>query len=650
MKFTILALQEYYWSKHTKELLTHHSWTLIQSSTPTKGQPRSAIYVNNNALPASNFEPVNLLLNDVTAIKIKTEDDKPTLIINVYKPCNHNLITLLQQYLSTSVNAEDYGAIVILGDFNLHHSLWNPQNYTNHDAQAEELIETMADLGMELMLPAGTVTFPRASTTIDLVWGNNRAIEAATKCKVSTRNDHTSDHLAIETMLNLKTPNVEQTQKPFNYDKTDWKSMEYILANIMPPIINPDTATSEEVDTFASDISKALHQATSETTPRKQPTPYSKRWWNDDLTKQRQQANKARNRFRRTRSDDDLKVWKKKKKTFHKSINKAKQKTWRDFVNNADEKSIWQVKKYLNSTPSQPYIPTLDKAAASNDTKAQKFQATFFPPPPPADTTDISANTIYPESVPCNTNITMQQVTEAIEKLAPNKAPGPDEISNCVLKKMFPIIKHHLKILAQASLNNGHFPAAFKSTTTIVLRKPGKPDYTKPNAYRPIALENTIGKVLESIIAEVLSYLIETYDLLPQQYYSGRPGRTIEDAMMLLTERIHEAWKRKDIFSAVFMDVAGAFNNIYHERLLDNMQKRRVLKQIIKWIGSFLQARTTQLRFNDFTSTSIAIPAGILQGSLLSPLLYMFYNSDLLDILASPHLSLRFINDIAYSI
>ena len=106
---------------------------------------------------------------------------------------------------------------------------------------------------------------------------------------------------------------------------------------------------------------------------------------------------------------------------------------------------------------------------------------------------------------------------------------------------MFPIIKHHLKTLAQASLNNRHFPAAFKSTTTIVLRKPGKLDYIKLNAYRPIALENTIGKVLESIIAKVLSYLIETYDLLSQQYYSRRLEQTIEDAMMLLIEQIYEA-------------------------------------------------------------------------------------------------------------
>jgi hypothetical protein len=137
----------------------------------------------------------------------------------------------------------------------------------------------------------------------------------------------------------------------------------------------------------------------------------------------------------------------------------------------------------------------------------------------------------------------MQQVARAIEKLAPKKALGPDSISNLVLKKTFPIIKHHIMALAQASVNTGHFPTLFKSTTIVVLRKLCKLDYTKPNAYRSIALENILEKVLESIIADLLSYLIEEYQLLSTQYYRGQLDRIIEDAMIVLSERIHKAWK-----------------------------------------------------------------------------------------------------------
>src|SRR5579859_7619419 len=53
-----------------------------------------------------------------------------------------------------------------------------------------------------------------------------------------------------------------------------------------------------------------------------------------------------------------------------------------------------------------------------------------------------------------------------------------------------------LHALVQASINTAHFPAIFKTTTTVVLWKPAKLDYTKPNTYRPIALENTMRKII----------------------------------------------------------------------------------------------------------------------------------------------------------
>ena len=136
----------------------------------------------------------------------------------------------------------------------------------------------------------------------------------------------------------------------------------------------------------------------------------------------------------------------------------------------------------------------------------------------------------------------------------------------------------------QASLDLGHYPKPFKHSTTVVLRKPSKPDYTKPKAYPPIALENTLGKVLESIIADMVSYLTETHELLPAQHYGERPGRSAGNAMMILSESIHKAWKEKKVSIAVFMDVAGVFNNVHHKQLIHNLKMRRVPAGIAHWV------------------------------------------------------------------
>src|SRR5436309_10639433 len=118
---------------------------------------------------------------------------------------------------------------------------------------------------------------------------------------------------------------------------------------------------------------------------------------------------------------------------------------------------------------------------------------------------------------------------------------------------------------------------------------------------------------MESVIAEVMSYLTETHELLPAHHYGGRPGRSAEDAMMVLTESIYKAWKNKKIYTAVFMDVAGAFNNVHHRRLMHNLRQRRIPETISRWINNFLQGRSTQFQFNGMKSESMPMPAGVPQ-------------------------------------
>ena len=367
--------------------------------------------------------------------------------------------------------------------------------------------------------------------------------------------------------------------------KTDWKALKNKLLEYLSPPPDRNTLTTEEaIDKFANDLTDAISKAIAKTTPRKKPSPFSKRWWNEELTRLRKELNQARNSHRRTGSIVDWTEWKKKRNEYNQKIRNAKYKAWREFVEAADEKTIWTIKKYMNSKPTQHYIPTINGTATTNEEKASQFRKVLLPALsslPLANTSDITATYTYPEPMPLNLTITKQQLERAVGKLAPDKAPGPDEITNRILKKNFSCLQAHLLALTQACLDMGYFPSTFKKTLTIVLRKPNKPDYTKPNAYRPIALECTIGKILESITTELLGYLIETHDLLPANHFGARPQRTTEDAMMVLSENIYRAWKQREIFTVVFMDVAGAFNNVHHSRLIHNMKQRRIPPRIV---------------------------------------------------------------------
>jgi hypothetical protein len=265
--------------------------------------------------------------------------------------------------------------------------------------------------------------------------------------------------------------------------------------------------------------------------------------------------------------------------------------------------------------------------------KAKLLRQTHFPPPPEADLQDIE-DFQYPTPVDQAPRLTLEEINRAIMTTAKDKAPGPDGIPNRVLQIVAGVAPVLLLRLFQACLEIGIHPDHCKRATTIILRKTGKSDYTNPAAYRPIALLNTLGKALEAVISNRIRFLAETHALLPETQMGARRQRSTETALQLITEKIHTIWggNKRRVASLLSVGIAGAFDGVSHARLIHNLRKRRLPALLIGWITDFLQGRTTEIRLGDFTLPESRVHAGIPQGSPISPILYLFYNADLLDI------------------
>ena len=87
------------------------------------------------------------------------------------------------------------------GDFNCHHPMWNPPQYTRHDEEVDKLVDLAANLSLSLLIPLGMVTFPNVVTAIKLIWANETAAARTLKCGIALSHDQGSDHLPIETLL-----------------------------------------------------------------------------------------------------------------------------------------------------------------------------------------------------------------------------------------------------------------------------------------------------------------------------------------------------------------------------------------------------------------------------------------------------------------
>ncbi|KAK1451024.1 zinc knuckle [Colletotrichum cuscutae] len=197
-------------------------------------------------------------------------------------------------------------------------------------------------------------------------------------------------------------------------------------------------------------------------------------------------------------------------------------------------------------------LTTADRYAGNQEPqhKAALFKEAFFPPPPKANLEDID-NASYSNQIGLPL-VSESEVEDAIQEAAPLKAPGPDGITNLALQVARPWITPHLDIVHNTS-----------ETRQRQLH----------------TLLNTVGKIMDAIIARRLSYLAETHGLLPNSHMGRRRRRSKPTSPGY--RRIDEA--------------------------------------------------TTEIHVDGFRSETYRLDTGILQGSPLLPILYLFYNADLLD-------------------
>ena len=172
----------------------------------------------------------------------------------------------------------------------------------------------------------------------------------------------------------------------------------------------------------------------------------------------------------------------------------------------------------------------------------------------------------------------------------------------------------------------------WKEARIVALRKPSKPDYSKAKAYRPISLLQTISKGLETLVARRLSYLAETHQLLPKNHFGARPKRSAVQALLLVTEKIYNAWRAGKVLSLLSFDVQGAFNRVHLDVLTQRLKERRIPPLLVKWIRNFCRSRRGSIALGGYDSEMADIGhAGVPQGSPLSPILFVFYNASLVE-------------------
>ena len=519
----------------------------------------------------------------------------------------------------------------------------------------------MDERQLSRLLPQGSITWRagESQSTIDLALGSPSVAQRLVSCEVKDKS-HDSDHLPILTTLLLEASKATPTTHR-QWDKLDKETFQKMLITQLPkpgPAI--ESMEPEQMEQRIESITEALQQAIQKAVPLSRPSKWSKPGFGPEAKEIIRETNRARREWQRRQTEETWEVYSRLRNTKGKKLAKLMRNTHREKTEAAaaDPKGLWKLAKWAKKRgdASQAFTPALQQPdgtfASEPEEKAELLRAAFFPTPPEADLSDIESYE-YPEPLQMPL-ITEQEVSNAILQAPGSKTPGPDGIPNYILHLALPYILPHLLPLYNQSLKSGIHLKAFKHSITVALRKPNKGNYRLAKAYRPVALLNTLGKAMESVMARRMSWMAETYQLLPRALLGGRKGVLTEHAVHTLMEVIQKAWNSDTpVTSLLMLDISGAFDNVSHQRLLHNLRKRRIPLKLVSWIGSFLKDRTSTLRLPEYESEPFNIHTGISQGSPLSPILYLFYNADLLDMGSRDDLKARavsWIDDVGFTV
>ena len=298
--------------------------------------------------------------------------------------------------------------------------------------------------------------------------------------------------------------------------------------------------------------------------------------------------------------------------------------------------SLWKtVKNHDRPQNPKPPIKLENRKWARTDQQrvdafAQHLEKVFTPNEEDAESDNSDVDGILQQNIQSGTPLkptSPAELIRLISKFDTGRAPGFDLITKKVLEELPRKGLVFLTSLFNRIMSVGYYPALWKVSQIIMIYKTGKPihDIT---SYRPISLLPIISKLFERVLLNRMLVALKESHVIPDHQFGFRQQHGTVEQVHRVYSVIRKSLEEKEYCASAFLDVQQAFDRVWHKGLLCKI-KMLLPHTYYSILKSYLEERLFQVKDDEYTSKFHKIEAGVPQGSVLGPVLYTIFTSDL---------------------
>lgn len=673
-----LALEKYIWDKDIDLLAIQETKLNVPPSlknyytysSPSRGENwkegGAAIYIskaikNQTRLTQFESDECNIIWVLITI------GSKKVIIGTAYiQPENiEHLKILLEQTERINEYARNHQlhGIGLWGDFNARNILWNDTATNKHGEHLREFIET-SDFSI---ISPGEATFScmskegkLGSSLIDLVLCTD-ALKNSFKCcwvdkEISLRTGAPGrGHWPVISQLDLDVDKNQRNKvtEVFDWKNTDWKVWKETLDNQIES--NSLITESENPCEVWEEILKEINASKELSIPKKTISAFSKPYWNNELSIKSRRLRLANKEFNSRSTIENKLLLDELRDDLNESISLAINE-WSEInsnnLNTRDKDAFWKAyRKNFKELEDNNGVDILEgkdgKLVYSPAEKIKILHNTFFTGQHLADSKfdepfkhrvneevhkRIAEERLKEreESDDMNRPFDTEELEAALGKIkTANKSLDGDGIHPILVKNIGHVAKQAILRLCNLCLQTGIW--VWKNSKVIFLKKPGKPSYQSASAYRPICLTSYVGKVLERLVESRYRFFMYRKNLIDPEQEGFMHGRSTTRYLYRLTSKINTSRNNKKVGLLLLIDFEKAYDSVWVEGLLKKMFAAGLTGKMWVLTADYLLTRRLNIQLGEISIRDLESLLGLPQGSILAPLLFIFYIAEMLD-------------------